>query len=391
MSHQWRLSADMQIRRVLHVTNRYLPSIGGVQTQVRNLSRALRLKGVEVEVLTHRLGDGVPFSEADDAGVFVRRFPTTINYQHGTVSRQLLQHLAAEDPTDTVLHLHSYHDPITLLAARKWDGRLVFNPYFHGSSASTARAIMHRVYRPAGQWIFDRADAIVCLTHAEAAVVRSHHKRVADKIEIVSSGIDVDRINIATPMPRDDHRKMILAAGRIEDYKQVELIVRAMRSLRSTHCLEIVGCGPGEAAIAQLIEELGLGDSVRMHGRVSDESFARWLRTADVVCSASLLESQGIVPLEAIVAGAAVVVSDIPAHAETSAAFPGSVTLFDPTATPEHLAAVLAQAQSRQSQRARRANPPSWSDVADRMMTTYGRSGGRPTQLTLVHRSEAAA
>src|SRR5206468_571831 len=58
--------------RVLAVSDFYLPRAGGVERVVHETARGLRARGVEVEVLTRRLGPGNAAGESID-GVRVER------------------------------------------------------------------------------------------------------------------------------------------------------------------------------------------------------------------------------------------------------------------------------------------------------------------------------
>ena len=91
--------------------------------------------------------------------------------------------------------------------------------------------------------------------------------------------------------------------------------------------LVILGTGPEEPRLRQLVEDEGLSGSVRLLGGVSDEDLRRWQRTAAVVVSLSTRESFGLSLAEGITAGAAIVASDIPAHREMAAAMRSTPTM----------------------------------------------------------------
>ena len=125
-------------------------------------------------------------------------------------------------------------------------------------------------------------------------------------------------------------------------------------------------------------------------GTVTDSEKIARLKGADVFCAPSLRgESFGIVLLEAMAAGSAVVASDLPGY--RNVARPGRDALLVPPGDPVQLAAALRRVLSDPAESARlvaaghdRAGAFSMSGLADQYLERYervaaptGRSGGR--------------
>ena len=128
--------------RIGLVTHRFAPSTGGVETHVEQLARALARAGHRPQVFTHDLGHGAP-PVSRHQGVTVRRYRRLIAWDHGSVSPPLLQALRRGRIPLDVVHVHSYHDPVSALAAGAWSGPLVVTPHYHRSSADGLRDLMH--------------------------------------------------------------------------------------------------------------------------------------------------------------------------------------------------------------------------------------------------------
>ena len=368
--------------RVTLVSNRFAPSVGGVQSLVMRLGAALQDAGHHVSVLTHQLDDDP--EEEVLRGVLVRRFRPTVRLEHATVSIGLLR--AVGSTADDIVHLFSYHDVVTQAAAVARRGPLVVTTAYHGSSEGRLRSRAHVAYRRTGDRVLERAERIVCLSEAERTLVHEHFPSTRDRTRVIPCGIDVDAILAAATSDRADGRGSIVVIGRLDRYKRVDRVVRAMSHLCHEFRLDIFGAGEARAELEVLVGHLGLAGTVEFRGRVSDAALRSALRSASVVCSASALESQGIVPLEAIVAGAGVALSDIPAHRETAYRFPERCVLFSESAQALELAEAIRSAAGKRGASLPGSGPESWDDVAAEMEALYQHVCRPSTSKVSVHR-----
>jgi glycosyltransferase involved in cell wall biosynthesis len=357
--------------RVAHVVASYHPRIGGVETHVRRIAEACAVAGDDVTVLTHATGTA-PAVE-DVGAVRVLRFPETVRSGRYPLSLPLFRYLAAQAAEFEVVHAHSYHTLVGQAAARS--GRpFVFTPHYHGTGHTRAAALMHRVYRLAGLWVLTNADAVICVSQAERASLAGDFPAIARKIRVIPNGTE-PRAPAAGRQPPDGP-PVLLTVGRLERYKNVDLIIRAFGGLRSAADLIVVGDGPDRARLEQLARAAG---RVRFTGRVSDAELDDLLARADVVTSASDHEAFGLVVADGLTAGARVVASAIPAHHEIgrlAAAAP--ITFVNPRDTAAFTAA-LAAALTGGKASAGPARLPSWSEVAGQTRDLYAWVGARGT------------
>jgi phosphatidylinositol alpha-mannosyltransferase len=125
----------------------------------------------------------------------------------------------------------------------------------------------------------------------------------------------VDFYANAKPFPEyGDGKTNILFVGRVEPRKGALYLTRAYAKLKQRYPetrLIVVGRGPELSDVREFVHEEGVPD-VLFAGRVSEVDKARFYKTADVFCAPSTgQESFGVVLLEAMAGGAAVVASDI--------------------------------------------------------------------------------
>ncbi len=375
--------------RITHVVGRYHPSMGGVEITVIHLAQGMAALGHEVEVFTVQHEPGLPLVEEHE-GVTIRRFAPAVRSYNYAIAPKMFQSLAdtrhpllgksgvGEFPrvvhgeSPRVVHGHSYHTVVPLAAKRAKADAFVFSPYYHGTGHTFLRAALHKPYHLLGKGIFGAASAVACLSQAEADLVEQDFAGTARKITVISNGVEAALAH-ALPFPEATaHGEVVIvASGRLAPYKQFERVVEAVPFLPAHYRLVITGEGPSRASIESRIAALGVGDRVSLKGHIPREELLRWMRTAKAIVSMSEQESQGLVLLEAIGAGAVAVASDIAAHKDVARETAGPITLV-----PTHAGgAVVAQAIVAQI-----ATPhsngvvPLWGEVVDNMLGLYERA-----------------
>jgi phosphatidylinositol alpha-mannosyltransferase len=133
--------------------------------------------------------------------------------------------------------------------------------------------------------------------------------------KVIPNGVDLHRFAHAVPLARwQDGRPNILFVGRLEPRKGLPHLLKAFRMVRKAGCdcrLLVVGSGPLEREARRYVMTRRLA-GVEFLGRVSDQEKVQLFKTADVYVSpATGRESFGIVLLEAMAAGTAIICSDI--------------------------------------------------------------------------------
>jgi glycosyltransferase involved in cell wall biosynthesis len=348
------------------------------------LCAALVATGDQVEVLTQHTTGSV---ESID-GVVVRRFPLTVSASNYRCSLGLWRWLRGNAGRYDVLHAHSYHALAALPAALTNRTPLVFTPHYHGTGHSRLRAALHPLYRPLGRRIVARAGRIICVTRAERELLISHFPEARRRMVVVPNGTDPAPDLVASPEPG----RGILCVGRLERYKRVDRVIRAMTQLSADHRLDVVGAGPAREEWESLAARLGLlPDRVVFHGRLSDDAFHARMASAAAVVSASAHEAFGMAVADALTAGIPTVASFIPAHRELAAmAAPGApLWLVNPDDEVALADALRVAAGSERAEHGRNTLP-TWSDVVLATREVYA-SVAPPVHVIQQARSVAGA
>jgi glycosyltransferase involved in cell wall biosynthesis len=364
----------MITRPIALVTHRYAPAIGGVERVVEQLARGLARRGIAVEVVTTDPTRQLPMREQRD-GVLVRRFPTLANDSTYYVAPRLAMWLKRNAARFALIHAHSYHTalaPQAALAAWGAGTPLLLSPYYHGGGHTPLRQALHLPYRLAGHWMVRQARRLIYISQAERALFEQHFGSGQAQL-VAPCGVEIDQLLAAQPHARPAGRKIILAVGRLESYKQTDRLLLALPLLPPEYELVVIGNGPLRPLIEQLATELGVRARLRLLDHVAQPDLLSWYRSADVFVSLSRHESFGMALLEGAAAGAAIIASNIPAHREAASYLPPDRALFvDPDCAPEYLGRAVQLAARRG-----RANDtatwrlPSWDGMVDALVRCY--------------------
>jgi glycosyltransferase involved in cell wall biosynthesis len=357
--------------RIALVCKRYPPHTGGVEEHVSALAAEYERRGDQVSILS--CGTGSRTSVERVAGVDVHRFALSVRAPNFEYSRALALFLKASAGEFDVVHAHSYHALPALSAARVRPRAFVFTPHYHGTGHSPLRSALHPIYRPLGRRIAEAAGRVICVTSAERDTFLSHFPRAAGKAQVIPNG---------TRRPgRDDasegHRWLaeiratdVITIGRLESYKGVDHAIAALRRLPGHIRLHVIGEGPHRDAAETQATRAGVRGRVFFHGRLPRPSVDRAVARCGAVLCLSRHEAFGLVLAEALVAGAKVVASDIPAHrsvvADAGAA--RMVAFWDEKRVD--LAVTIAATLVRPAA-VRRVRLPDWPEVAERTRAVY--------------------
>ncbi len=354
--------------RVLMVTARYFPFIGGTELHVHEVARRLAARGAAVTVLTTDPGGALPRAEAAE-GVQIRRvraWPAERDYYFAPG----LYRTITGGEWD-VVHVQGYHTlvaPLAMLAARR--AGLPYVVTLHSGGHSSAGRNRLR----GAQWALLRpllADArrLVAVSPFEARFFEDQLRLPAEQFSVIPNGSNLPRITERVAVDPD----LIVAVGRLERYKGHQHLIAALPAIiagRPDAHLRILGGGPYEGELRALAARLGVADRIEI-GTIpgSDrEAMARLFASAGVAVLLSEYESQGLGITEALAVGCPAVVADGSALRDL-ARYPG-VTAVAPEAGPEPIArAVLERMAGRRT--SVQIHLPTWDDCAANLHALY--------------------
>lgn len=281
---------------------------GGVQNHVLGLAEALRRSGHAVSVLAPGEGSGPLPEYVTTTG---RALPVPYNgsvarVSFGPLVAARVRRWVAEGDFD-VVHVHEPASPsVSMLAL--WAARSPLVATYH-----TAQARSRTLETSAATLLrspLARIDAHVAVS-VEAR--RTMGRYVATRPRIIPNGLEVD-LYARAAAPRSADPTLVFLGRVDEARKGLAVLLDAFPTvLREEPAARLVVAGPGKRPSLR-----GLGrqvaSRVEMLGPLAGPAKARALAGADVLVAPNTHgESFGLVLLEAMAAGTAVVASDLPA------------------------------------------------------------------------------
>jgi glycosyltransferase involved in cell wall biosynthesis len=235
------------------------------------------------------------------------------------------------------------------------------------------------------------ADAVLATDRALVAPVKQHLRVDDARIAIVPNAVDLESLDRARHAAAAETtalraglglgagERVLLSVGRLEANKGFHVLAEALGRLPAGPRWRwvLIGEGPNRAPIEAAIEDAGIGDRVRLAGRVGEGELAGWYAAADVFVHPTLYEGSSLVTLEAMAAGKAVVATR--AGGLPDKVIPGETGwLVEPGSAPalaEAIAASLADDDRRTrfgaAGRALVERAFAWPAVAAQLETLY--------------------
>jgi phosphatidylinositol alpha-mannosyltransferase len=358
---------------------------GGVQSHVLQLAEVMRARGHEVSVLAPSSPDAqLPdYVVSGGKAVPIPYNGSVARLRFGPATHRLVKRWLAGGDFD-VLHLHEPNAPsLSMLALQAAQGPIVAT--FHTSTTkSLTLSVFQGILRPYHEKIVGRIAVSDLARRWQMEALGS------DAVEI-PNGVDVASFATAPLLPGYPRAgRSVLFLGRYgEPRKGMAVLLRALPAVVDEFPgVEILVVGRGDEE--ELREQAGpLAGHLCFLGQVDDATKASAMRSADVYCAPNTGgESFGIVLVEAMAAGTAVVASDLDAFRrvlldgtagrlvsvdDADALAVGLIeTLGDPVARERYIAAA-AEAVQRYD----------WSVVASQIMRVYETVAGSGTKVSV--------
>ncbi len=312
--------------RVLHVGKYYPPYQGGIENYFKDLLHALSKDGITICGLVHHHISGKALSIERDGDLTIVRVPLLGRVLYTPISplfpREMIRAVRSFQP-----HLIHFHLPnpsvfwgLLIPQVRsipwviRWHSDVVL------SVIDRRLPLAYMGYRPFEQAFLKHAKRI--LPTSQSYLDASHAlSRWSSKCSVVPLGLDPNRL----PWPEElaisqaernwgnEARLRVLAVGRLTYYKGFDVLVRAAVLVPDV-CIQIVGEGTLKEELEKEVIQNGLGGRLRLRGSLSNSELQALFATCHCLCLPSVerTEAFGVVLLEAMRYGRAVVASDIP-------------------------------------------------------------------------------
>ncbi|HBF09193.1 MAG TPA: hypothetical protein DHW71_13060 [Gammaproteobacteria bacterium] len=247
------------------------------------------------------------------------RFTYGASFYLGIYNR--LKKLHEEKPID-VINVHwAYPDGVGVVYAAK---KLGVPVVVHCLGCDINEFAKYPWRREQIAWALQNATMNIYVSQGladEARALGVKHNRN----HVVLNGVDQNKFKAGDKaavreqlgLPQD--KKIVLYAGNFNVEKGLIYLVEAWSQVAEAHSdavLAVIGSGPEEELVKAKIEELGLGESIKLMGRQPHDQVPLFLQAADILALPSLREGCPNIVLEALSSGAAVIGSKVGAVPE---------------------------------------------------------------------------
>ncbi|GAA2671601.1 glycosyltransferase [Streptomyces lunalinharesii] len=296
------------------------PQAGGAELYCEETARQLHEAGVEVTYLTAR-PQGAARRESTGHGTVVRgggRFTVYL-----FVLLWLLRHRRSVAALIDSQNGIPFFTPLVL--PRRTPVVLLIHHVHQGQFGLWFPRPVARL----GRWLEDRGSRLVYGRRAVCAVSPSTRTEIRRRLSLcgpvhfappgLAPSPAAESADRAEPRRRASAPR-IVCVGRLVPQKRVDELVRAMPALRRELPdaeLHIMGEGPVRADLRGLVDTLGIGDAVVLHGRVSAAERDALVDSAWIAATASLGEGWGLTIMEAAAAGVPALAYDVPGLRDT--------------------------------------------------------------------------
>ncbi len=276
----------------------YPPEVGGLESHVHYLCRALVEQGHRVDVVTSRSIAHTPRVELMD-GVHVHRtwFP-------GKSPAGWIAHAVGSTPTTMVaaagadiLHAQAFQSIPPMLVARARTGTPVVSTW-HTSH------FLRLAARPGWKTLLGRLvasgngnlAASRQIAHVAESLAPGH------PVQAVTNGVETSifRPSTSSPIPPTQGKRRLIVPRRLFEKNGVEFAVRAVPLIASHHDIEVllVGDGPERKRLETLASELGVSSRIIFIGARPHSDMPGLLSSAELAIFPSLMEATSVAALE---------------------------------------------------------------------------------------------
>ena len=374
--------------RIAMVGDEFYPAIGGAPAYTMGLGLALAKLDVEPTLFTHTHPGQAEEEEFDGLrvkrlkGFVMPRFDRAIS---ASLANRL--HECIKFGGFDVVHGQDIYSPMALQSVYSARKRRI-------PSVLTC----HSIHKTAGFWQLIYRPLVLIMCRANRMIVVSNATRefcrtlgVPDhKMEVISNGVDLSKFNPAVDGSRVrtslglESEPLVVSATRLVRRKGVHHLVAAFSKVRKVlpdAKLAIAGKGPEAANLHAQIRELGIEDSTFMLGALPHGQVAELMAAANVFVLPSMVESFGIVLLEAMAVGTPIVCTRTQGALEIVTEKKDALVV--PPADDNALAeAIVCILNNRQLAKRLRTNGLktvrekfSWEKTAKRVLTLYEKAG----------------
>ena len=313
--------------RIAFYTDTYLPAVDGVVTSILNSKEELERRGHEVYIFTSGDNRRKPVVEIERnvfavPGVKLKKYP-----QYRLAVFPFLTSVKLSEVKPDIIHSHT---PFTMGLSALLMAKInrlpiagTFHTFFtdrrvleeYGTDSEIGKRMMIKYSWPYAKFFYTKCNRVLAPSETTERILNKHG--IGNTV-VVPNSVDMRKYNqnvggesVRKSITRSGKDRIVLYVGRMSKEKRIEVILKAARRMKGSSVKFVfVGTGPSIHHYHQMAVRYGLRDMVRFTGFVDSAVLPKYYAAADVFCTASTFETQGVVLLEAMASGKPVVGAD---------------------------------------------------------------------------------
>lgn len=280
-----------------------------------------------------------------------------------------------------IIHAHDWLSFLAGIEAKKVSGKpLIVHVHATEFDRTAGQNVNQNVYDIERKGLHF-ADKIIAVSNRTKENIMRHYGVPAHKIEVIHNGIDGGEYRALSERLmelKQQHKKIVLYAGRITIQKGPEYFIRAAKRALEYYpdaVFIVAGSGDMEHQIMMEAAYLGISDKIFFTGFLRGDDLNAIYQSADLYVMPSVSEPFGITPLEALVNNTPVLiskqsgVSEVLTHALKT-------DFWDTEDMANKIVSVLKHSSLKKTLRdngKREAQKISWQEAAKKCIDLYSR------------------
>jgi glycosyltransferase involved in cell wall biosynthesis len=327
--------------RVLHIGKLCPPNEGGTEVFSYDLLEALNKKGVEADLLCfgnstkEELYNGFKYYSCK---MNVKLNSAPLSYDFIKVFRKIINNY-------DIIHVHS-PNPLAETLLLTTNKKIII----HWHLDIVRQKISYLFYKPIQRKFLQKSDKII-VTSPQYLESSKQLEGYKNKAVVIPLGLDPKRLEVKEEDLDEFKRisdivkgkKVVLAIGRLVEYKGFEYLVESGKFVKNDTIILIAGRGPLYNHLQNKIQKLNLMDKVVLLGRVNNVS--TFMKNCDLFCLPSIgrNEAFGLVLLEALYFGKPLVTTNVEGAGMNYVNKHNETGLIVPPKDPKALASTINQ------------------------------------------------
>lgn len=293
--------------KIIHLTNHFWPSIGGLERDVQELAEHLDPNYFENKVIClNRDHNGEKLSANDRLGnITIQRIPLQLDLKYYKIA-PIWNALKDCD----VIHVHGMGFWLDWAVLTKWFHHkpVVFSTYGGVFHTTNLQSIKNAYFYGIEPHMLKHVDAVLAISKADEALF----KPVAPQTKLVPFGATLPTTKKITKKPLQ-----FITVGRISANKQLEKVIESVQPILNQYKkAKLVIVGPDWDGLGKKMQEKYPHSQIEWKGQIGEREKTALLAQSTFFISASRFESFGISLLESIRQGCIPIVQRLPSFEE---------------------------------------------------------------------------